>query len=326
MTDEVACLRPEEDFLRVGIVPPETLSIAYLSPEDSQLAATMARVRALVIPAVGPKLEPSLFENCAIELIQVTGAGVDRLDESTMRRLGIAVANVAGSSNDAVAEYAVSCALMLLRRIVWADAEIRQGNYGEIRSRMIAAGLPGLADLVVGVIGFGTIGTAVAQAFHRMGSRIVYYDPVVTGSDAAERMAAQPLSLRELLEQADVVTLHMPLIPATEGLIGVSELAVMKHDAILINAARGGIVDETALAARLASGDLGGAALDVYSDEPPPSSNPLFALDGDAARRILFTPHIAGVTRQSWAHLFRSAWENVVRVLDRGEAPLNRVY
>ena len=326
MTYEVACLRPEEDFLRVGIVPPETLSIAYLSPEDSQLAAAMARVRALVIPAVGPKLEPSLFENCAIELIQVTGAGVDRLDESTMRRLDIAVANVAGSSNDAVTEYAVSCALMLLRRIVWADAEIRQGNYGEIRSRMIAAGLPGLADLVVGVIGFGTIGTAVAQAFHRMGSRIVYYDPVVTGSDAAERMAAQPLSLRELLEQADVVTLHMPLIPATEGLIGVSELAVMKHDAILINAARGGIVDETALAARLASGDLGGVALDVYSDEPPPSSNPLFALDGDAARRILFTPHIAGVTRQSWAHLFRSAWENVVRVLDRGEAPLNRVY
>jgi len=326
MTYDVACLRPEADFLRVGIVPPETLSIAYLSPEDQQLATTLAQVRALVIPAVGPKLEPALFENCAIELVQVTGAGVDRLDERAMMKLGIAVANVAGSSNDAVAEYAVSCALTLLRRIAWADGEIRQGNYSEIRSRMIAASLPGLADLIVGVVGLGTIGTAVAEAFHGMGSRIVYYDPIATGSDATERMAAQPLSLRELLKKSDVVTLHVPLIPATEGLIGASELACMKPDAILINAARGGIVDEAALAARLASGDLGGAALDVYSEEPPPSSNPLFALDGEAARRVLFTPHIAGVTRQSWANLFRSAWENVVRVLDRGEAPLNRVY
>jgi phosphoglycerate dehydrogenase-like enzyme len=159
-----------------------------------------------------------------------------------------------------------------------------------------------------------------------MGSRIVYYDPAVAGSDAAQRMAAQPLPLAELLQKADVVTLHMPLNPATEGLIGASELALMKREAILINAARGGIVDETALAARLASGDLGGAALDVYTDEPPSSTNPLFALAGDAARRVLFTPHIAGVTRQSWANLFRFSWDNVVRVLDRGEAPLNRVY
>lgn len=326
MSYDVACLRPEADFLKVGIVPPEALSIVYLDPDDQQLATTMAQVRAVVIPAVGPKLAPSLFENSDIRLVQVTGAGIDRLDESAMKELGIAVANVTGGSNDAVAEYAIGCALALLRRINWADAEIRNGNYGQIRARMIADGLCGLTNLVVGVVGLGTIGTAVAEAFHRMGSRIVYYDPAVAGSDAARRMAAQPLPLAELLQQADVVTLHMPLIPATEGLIGAPELALMKREAILINAARGGIVDETALAARLASGDLGGAALDVYTDEPPSSTNPLFALAGEAARRVLFTPHIAGVTRQSWANLFRLSWDNVVRVLDRGEAPLNRVY
>lgn len=326
MAYDVACLRPEADFLKVGVVPPEALSIAYLDPKDQQLTATMAQVRAVVIPAVGPKLAPSLFENSDIQLVQVTGAGVDRLDESAMKALGIAVANVAGGSNDAVAEYAVGCALMLLRRIGWADAEIRNGNYGEIRSRIIADSLCGLKDLVVGVVGLGTIGTAVAEAFHRMGSQIVYYDPVVADSDAAKRMAAQPLPLRDLLEKADVITLHIPLIPATEGLIGADELALVKREAILINAARGGIVDEAALAASLASGNLGGAALDVYADEPPSSANPLFLLGGEAARRVLFTPHIAGVTRQSWANLFRSSWENVVRVLDRGEAPLNRVY
>ena len=100
----------------------------------------------------------------------------------------------------------------------------------------------------------------------------------------------------------------------------------MKPDSILINAARGGIVDEAALATALSSGDLGGAAVDVYSEEPPSSSNPLFALEGDAARRTIFTPHIAGVTRQAWANLFVVSWDNVVRVLQNGEAPLNRVY
>ena len=100
----------------------------------------------------------------------------------------------------------------------------------------------------------------------------------------------------------------------------------MQSDAVLINAARGGVVDEAALAESLTKGEIGGAVVDVYSEEPPSASNPLLALEGDAADRILFTPHIAGVTRQSWAYLFESAWENVVRVLERGEPPANRVY
>jgi phosphoglycerate dehydrogenase-like enzyme len=95
---------------------------------------------------------------------------------------------------------------------------------------------------------------------------------------------------------------------------------------VLIQAARGGVVDEAALIAHLDSGRLGGAAIDVYSTEPPAPANPLFALKGEAARRVLFTPHIAGVTRQASATLFREAWANVERVLVKGEAPLNRVY
>jgi phosphoglycerate dehydrogenase-like enzyme len=326
MTFDVACLRPEQDFLDIGVVPPVNLSIAYLSPDDPDLAAILAEVRGLIIPAVGPKLEPSLFQDSNIQLVQVTGAGVDRLDKAALTELGIAVANVAGGSNDAVAEYAVGSALTLLRRIAWADAELRAGHYGEFRSRMIADSLRGLTDLVVGVVGLGSIGTAVASAFRRMGGKIVYYDPAISDSDVARELNAQSLPLPELLAAADVVTLHIPLIPATTGLIGEAELALMKHDAILINAARGGIVDEGALAASLVAGKLGGAAIDVYEEEPPAPDNPLFVLDGDAARRVLLTPHIAGVTRQAWANLFRSSWDNILRVLRDDEAPLNRVY
>ena len=118
----------------------------------------------------------------------------------------------------------------------------------------------------------------------------------------------------------------MPLTPQTRSLIGVRQFALMKPGAVLIQASRGGVVNEEALITHLHSGRLGGAAVDVYATEPPDPDHPLFALEGDAARRVLFTPHIAGVTRQSAAALFREAWANVERVLVKGEAPLNRVY
>jgi phosphoglycerate dehydrogenase-like enzyme len=109
-------------------------------------------------------------------------------------------------------------------------------------------------------------------------------------------------------------------------MIGAQRLSLMKPGAVLIQASRGGIVQETALAAVLNSGRLGGAAVDVYSVEPPDTDNPLFALEGEAAHRVLFTPHVAGVTRQASANLFREAWANVERVLLKSEAPQSRVF
>jgi len=178
----------------------------------------------------------------------------------------------------------------------------------------------------VGVVGLGTVGFAVAEAFHRFGCRIVYHDPAPRDARAAERIGARALPLDELLKTADVITLHVPLLPQTRSLIGARQFSLMKPGAVLVQAARGGVVNEDALITHLNSGRLGGAAIDVYATEPPDPDHPLFALEGEAARRVLFTPHIAGVTRQSSATLFREAWANVERVLVKGEAPLNRVY
>jgi phosphoglycerate dehydrogenase-like enzyme len=326
MAFEVLCLRPEADFARIDALPPASLQVTYGKPDDPTLPQRMKAAAALVIPAVGPKLADALFEGCSLRLVQVTGAGVDRLDEAAMTRLGIPVANVPGASNSAVAEYAVTAASMLLRRLAWASTEISQGRYVDFRSRMLADNLPGLEGLLVGVVGFGTIGTAVAQAFQRMGCRIAFYDPAPRDLEQARALGAPSMPLLELLAAADVVTLHVPLIAATRGMIGDAELAAMKPGAVLIQAARGGIVDEATLARHLASGRLGGAAVDVYSTEPPAADNPLLMLTGEGARRLLLTPHIAGVTRQSSTLLFRSAWQNVERVLARGEPPLHRVY
>lgn len=134
------------------------------------------------------------------------------------------------------------------------------------------------------------------------------------------------MSLDQLLNSADVVTLHVPLLPATRSLIGDRELSRMKPGAVLIQASRGGVVDEAALACHLQSGHLGGAAVDVYATEPPGGDNPLLGIRGEAAQRLLLTPHIAGVTRQSAAFLMRAAWQNVERVLVHNEPPLDRVY
>jgi phosphoglycerate dehydrogenase-like enzyme len=324
MTLDVVCLRPEADFVRLGTLPPPSLRVAYHTPDDPVVPALLREARALVIPAVGAKIASSLFEHSALKLIQVTGAGLDRLDRDSVTRLGIPVANVPG--NIAVAEYAVAAALMLLRRLAWADAEIKNGHYAAFRARMLADNLPGLDGLRVGVVGLGIIGAAVAQAFHAAGCRIAYYDPAPPDAKSIAALNAEPLALDPLLETSDVVTLHVPLLPATKGLIGESELARMKPNAVLIQASRGGVVDEVALAQHLAAGRLGGAAVDVYTSEPPLPDNPLLTLQGEAAQRLLLTPHIAGVTRQSSAFLFRSAWRNVERVLVQDEPPHYRVY
>ena len=326
MSSDVLCLRPQADFQRAGVALPASLTVNYRASDDPQLAGYVRSARALVIPAVGPKLAGALFEGGSTKLVQVTGAGVDRVDEAAMKRLGIAVANVPGGSNSAVAEYVLASALVLLRRLAWADAEIRNANYVSFRGRMIADNLPGLEGLTVGVVGLGTVGFAVAEAFHRFGCRIVYHDPAPRDAQAAAKIGARAVPLEELLRTADVITLHVPLLPQTRSLIGMRQFSLMKPGAVLIQASRGGVVNEEALVTHLNSGRLGGAAIDVYATEPPDPDNPLFALEGDAARRILFTPHIAGVTRQSSATLFREAWANVERVLVKGEAPLNRVY
>jgi phosphoglycerate dehydrogenase-like enzyme len=325
MTFDVLCLRPEADFQRTGVVPSPSLKIAYRAPEDPDLPVLMKQARALIIPAVGPKLSSELFGGTTVQFVQVTGAGVDRLDLPLLKRLGISVANVPGGSNSALTEYVVTTASLLLRRFLWADAEIRAGHYADFRARMISENLAGLDGLTAGIVGLGVIGLAVAEAFHQRGCQICYFDPAPRDPRAADALGAKSVSLEELLKSSDVITLHVPLLPATHGLVSARELASMKPGAILIQASRGGVVDEAALAHSLISGHLGGAAIDVYSTEPPAPNHPLLALRGEAARRILFTPHIAGATRQSSEFLFRSAWRNVERVLLQKEAPLNLV-
>jgi phosphoglycerate dehydrogenase-like enzyme len=321
MSLDVLCLRPAIDFERANAPAPAALQVNYRTLDDQDVVALMKQARVLLIPAVGPKLSDSLFDDSTVRLVQITGAGLDRVNIALLKNMGILVANVPGGSNAAIAEYAVTSASLLLRQFASASSEIKAGNYARMRAQMLGKNLAGLDGLTVGVIGLGIIGLAVAEAFHDRACHVAFFDPAPRDLPQAAAIGAKSLSFDEVLRISDVVTLHVPLLGSTHGLIGARELALMKPGAILIHASRGGIVDEPALAASLASGHLGGAAVDVFSNEPPEAGNALLSLGGEAAHRLLLTPHIAGVTRQSATFLFRSAWHNVERFLIAGEPP-----
>jgi D-3-phosphoglycerate dehydrogenase / 2-oxoglutarate reductase len=212
---------------------------------------------------------------------------------------------------NAVAEHTVQLMLALARHAVAADRMVREGRFGE-RTSLLGVEL---YRKTLGVIGLGAIGKRVAEICRKgLGMRIVAYDPYLQESPPeSETILVQ--SLRELLPQADVVTLHLPFTAETSRLLGAEELATLKPSALLINAARGKIIDTVALAQALHRGQLLGAALDVFEDEPLPLDHPLLT-----APRTLFSPHIASLTGGSMDRIAELVARQVVQVL-QGERP-----
>lgn len=282
-------------------------------------AADLATARALVLASVGPRLDRDWLDRAGkLELVQFTGAGVDRIGDACAHRPGVAVANVPAANTREVAEYVLLAIGTLLRGIALADREIRAGRYSEVRARLTPAATRSIHSRTVGVIGVGQIGLAVARLLRAAGATVVYSDPAPPDPAAARQLGLERLRLDDLLARCDVVTLHVPLLPATRGLLDEDRLRTMPRGALLINASRGGVVKEAALARALADGHLGGAAVDVYAEEPPGPGSPLFTLPPEAAERVLFTPHIAGVAYEAAYSLYTRAWANVSRVLVDG--------
>ncbi len=325
MTVDVVCLRPESDFLEVGVTPPAGLRICYADP-GSVPGDALAAARALVLPSVGPRLDRAWLDRAArLRLVQFTGAGVDRVADAVGHRPGVVVANVPAANAAEVAEYVLFATGAVLRRLAAADREIWAGRYAQARAALTPAVVHSLHSRTVGVVGLGHIGMTVARLMRAVGAAVCYADPSPADPAAAQALGLPRLDLDDLLARCDVVTVHVPLVPATRGLLGERRLRRMRPGSVLVNAARGGVVDEQALARLLAEGHLGGAAVDVYETEPPPPDSPLLTLPPQAAERVLLTPHIAGVAYEAAQALYRQAWANVSRVLLDGAAARNQV-
>jgi D-3-phosphoglycerate dehydrogenase / 2-oxoglutarate reductase len=229
------------------------------------------------------------------------GVGVDNIDLDAATRAGVTVVNAPTANTIAAAEHTLGLLYALARRIPTADSSLRRGEWQ--RSAFMGQELRGRT---LGIVGLGRIGMAVAGRARAMEMELLGHDPFVT-EEAAAQHGIELLALPELLERADVVTLHVPLTHTTRGLIGAAELARMKPTAMLINAARGGLVDEAALAEALSAGRFGGAAIDVFEREPPTDS-PLLG-----APNTVLTPHLGASTEEAQAKV---AVEVVQQVLD----------
>jgi phosphoglycerate dehydrogenase-like enzyme len=315
---KVVCLRQKKDFEEFNARAPSHFETHYLRPDDKDMISIAQDADVLMIPAVGPKISNKVFSQTSIKFVQVTGAGIDRLDRQFCLKQGITVCNVQGGSAFAVAEFCLSAAIVLSRKLNLGNAAIGTGNYAEIRQRMIAEKMLSLQGQTVGIVGFGTIGRETARLFKLMGCRVVCYDIAPPQKGHNYPSDVKMCELSELLKISDIVSIHVPLLDETANLISKKELSMMKPLGILINAARGGIVDECALAEALESNRIRGAVLDVFSQEPPSIDSPLLNLSKNALEKVIFTPHIAGVTAQAWTELFTKSWSNIQSYFDGG--------
>ena len=236
------------------------------------------------------------------------GVGLDNIDLAACEARGIRVIPASGANAMSVAEYVVTVALVLLRGAYFSTKAVAAGTWPR---QTLSQGREA-AGKTFGVVGFGSIGRLTAAKARAMDMRVLGCDPLVGAeSPLWEQAGVQPRTLDALVGECDVVSLHLPLDEATRGLFDAARMGRMKRDAILVNSARGGIVDEAALAKMLHDGRLGGAAIDVFESEPLAAGSPLAT-----APRLLLTPHIAGVTLEANERVSALIAERVAEALE----------
>lgn len=269
----------------------DTLYDATLADRPAEMMAAIADADAIIVRNRTQMRGDLLAAAAKARVVGRLGVGLDNIDLAACRARGIEVIPATGANALAVAEYVVGTAMMLLRGAYLSSAEVAAGKWprGPLSNGRETGGK------TIGIVGFGGIGQLVAKLARGLGMTTVAHDPMIAaGAPVWSQSGARCVSLEDLLRLSDVVTLHVPLVENTRNLIDASRIAAMKRDAVLINTARGGIVDEAALAAALREDRLGGAALDVFDEEPLKAGSPL----ADCPRLIL-TPHIAGVTAEA---------------------------
>lgn len=247
-----------------------------------------------------------------LKLVQLLSAGYDQADLNAARKARVPVCNNGGANSVAVSEHAILLALAVSRQLVRQHKSVSGGNWrGNSTPRVHE-----LRNRTMGIVGLGTIGKKTARLAQAFGMKVVYYDIARLREDQEDALNVRFRLLGELLREADVVSLHTPLNASTRHLIGAAELKLMKPSAVLVNTARGPVVDEAALYTALTDGTIWAAGLDVFDQEPPPADNPLFNLDN-----VILTAHLAGPTFESNTARVRNAFDNVQRVA-RGEEAL----
>ncbi|MEC7203079.1 MAG: 2-hydroxyacid dehydrogenase [Pseudomonadota bacterium] len=302
--------------------PDAATAAQEITPSGFELAVVAARSQeykdalkdsSYLVGFVDSLVDDELFETGPnLKLIQLLSAGYDRADIEAARKAGVPIANNGGANSVAVSEHAVLLMLAVSRQLVRQHTSVAAGNWRGNETPRVHE----LRNKTLGIVGLGTIGKKTARLAAAFGMNIIYYDIARLAEHEEDAIGVRFRLLKELLRESDLISLHTPLNDTTRHLIGAEELSLMKESAILVNTARGPVIDEAALYAALTEGKILAAGLDVFDQEPPQPDNPLFKLDN-----VILSAHLAGPTFESNIARVRNAFDNVQRVA-RGEKPL----
>ncbi len=294
MPDIVICEFMDEQAIADNLAGFDMHYDPSLVDRPDELVRLVSAARALIVRNRTQVRGSLLTAARKLEAVGRLGVGLDNIDMAECEKRKIAVYPATGANDDAVAEYVIATAMLLLRGAYVSTDAVRKGEWP--RNRLIGREIGGKT---LGLVGYGAIARQTARRALALGMKVMAFDPFVGPGDPAWHLpsgSVERAELPDLLARADVVSLHLPLTAQTRGLIDAPALAYMRADAVLINAARGGVLDEAAVARALRAGQIGGAALDVFEDEPINAATR--ALFNDCPNLIL-TPHIAGVTAES---------------------------
>ena len=247
-----------------------------------------------------------------LKLFQMLSAGYEWIDLDLFQKLGVPVANNGGANAPTVAEHAILLILAVFKKLPLHHNMLHEGKWLGAQETLHMRELRGKT---VGIVGFGRIGQEMARIAKGFQANIIYYDTVQAPASVEQEVGAARLTLDDLLQQADVVSIHTPLTAETEGFINARTLGLMKPSAILVNTSRGPVIDEPALIEALQNKQIAGAGLDVFTAEPLETDSPLLSLDN-----VVLTSHIAGVTLDTWSRRIAFGFANIERVAD-GQKP-----
>ncbi|MGA1197339.1 MAG: 2-hydroxyacid dehydrogenase [Candidatus Latescibacterota bacterium] len=259
-----------------------------------------------------PPVDAAIQSAKKLKLIQLVSAGYDHLNVELCQDLGIPIANNGGANAIDVAEHTIALILGFYRHMIEQDHNVRNNQYRNLNNGLNTYTIH---NKTVGLIGLGNIGQRVAKLLNAFGAKIIYTDAQQATSEVEQEYHATFTDLNTLLQQSDIVSLHVPLLDSTRNLIGEKQLAQMKSNALLVNTCRGEVIDQTALTQALQEQALLGAALDVLTSEPPDPKDPILQCEN-----LLLTPHSAGVTFDTWSRRGEFVFANIQRVLN-GEKP-----
>ena len=312
MSHFVACLDvwapAVQDVVRRTAPSELDLHFAKTYEWDEQIA--LVEQAEFLLPGWAQVTQAMLARAGKLKMIQKWGIGVDRIDVEAVRKMRIPLAITAGSNAGPVAELAIALMLAVYRRLPYVNQAMRAGKWPKAEMRESCFQIAGKT---VGVVGFGAIGRMLARRLRGFDANVIYFDARRADDATEKELSASYMALGELLASSDIVSLHVPFTPQTSRMINAESIATMRDGAVLINTARGELVDEQALYQALVSGKLRGAGLDAFDPEPPSADNPLLSLD-----QVVVTPHAGGGVFDNVENVARHSLGNIMRHL-RGE-------